>query len=144
MTDPQMKYAIVITKIQFVSAITISTCKNDTADFIPQTEKSCCVYKVKVEDPIPNNSTSTQIMTQNVRINPTKLPNFIRNNPTVEQIISNTPETVEAAQILFSLKETLKEVVKKIFQLLKNSRFLSFIHYPRFSLLNQPLPFHSI
>jgi hypothetical protein len=105
MTDPQMKYAIVITKIQtnqFVSAITISTRKNDTTDFIPQTEKSCCVYKVKVEDPIPNNSTSTQII--NVGINPTKLPNFIRHNPTVEQIISNTPETVEAAQILLSFK----------------------------------------
>ena len=111
MTDPQMKYAIVITKIQtnqFVSAITISTRKNDTTDFIPQTEKSCCVYKVKVEDPIPNNSTSTQIMTQNVRINPTKLPNFIRHNPTVEQIISNTPETVEAAQILLSFKRNFE------------------------------------
>jgi hypothetical protein len=109
MTDTQMKYAIVITKIQtnqFVSAITISTRNNDAAEAISQTEKSCCLWKVKVKDPVnqPSNSTSTQLIAHNLKINPTQLPNFIRNNPTVEQIIYNTPETVEAALTLLSFK----------------------------------------
>ena len=97
MSKPQMKYAIVITKIQtnqFISSITISTIPSNKEESPIDTEKNCFLWKVKIRKPLDEVTDVNDKIFENIPL-----------TPTLQKILKHSPEAVDAAIALLSLNK---------------------------------------
>jgi hypothetical protein len=93
MSKLQMKYAIVITKIQtnqFISSITISTIPSNKEESPIDTEKNCFLWKVKIKKPL--DEVNDKIF-ENIPL-----------TPTLQKILKHSPEAVDAANCFTKFK----------------------------------------
>ena len=96
MSKPQMKYAIVITKIQtnqFISSITISTILSNKEESPIDTEKNCFLWKVKIKKPLEEVTDVNNKIFENIPL-----------TPTLQKILKHSPEAVDAANCFTKFK----------------------------------------
>jgi hypothetical protein len=106
MSKLQMKYAIVITKIQtnqFISSITISTIPSNKEESPIDTEKNCFLWKVKIKKPLDEVTDVNDKTFENIPL-----------TPTLQKILKHSPEADDEAIALLSLNKKIKKK-KKLF-----------------------------